>query len=103
VNDPAATDGKQVANVYRGAIAPVFDAYLQAKLTAASKTYAWYLLAGPRVYRNWVVAYLSGNRTPTLRSEPSKVGEALGISYDIFFDYKFGFEDYRGCIENDGA
>lgn len=103
MNDPAATDGKNVANPYYQRINPVFDAYLQAKLTANSKTYAWYLLAGPQVYRNWVVAYLSGNRTPTLRSEPSNVGEALGISYDIFFDYKFGFEDYRGCIYNDGA
>lgn len=102
-NDPAATYGKNVYNPYYNALRAVFDSYLQAKLTTASKTYAWYLFAGPSVYRNWVVAYLSGNRTPTLRSEPSGVGEALGISYDIFFDYKFGFEDYRGVILNDGA
>jgi ATP-dependent protease ClpP protease subunit len=102
-NDPAATDGKLVKNPYANVVTPVFDAYLQAKLTAASKTYAWYWFAGPNSFRNWVVAFLSGNRTPTLRSEPSRVGEALGISYDIFFDYKFGFEDYRGVIHNDGA
>lgn len=102
-NDPAATDGKLVYNPYAGKIRPVFDAYLQAKLTAASKTYAWYMFAGPSMFRNWIVAYLSGNRTPTLRSEPSRVGEALGISYDIFFDYAFGIEDYRGVILNDGA
>lgn len=102
-NDPAATNGKLVYNPYASGITAVFDAYLQAKLTAASKTYAWYWFAGPNSFRNWVVAYLSGNRTPTLRSEPSGVGEALGISYDIFFDYKFGFEDYRGVIHNDGA
>lgn len=102
-NDPAATDGKLVVNPYAGRITPVFDAYLQAKLTAASLTYAWYLFAGPSIFRNWVVAYLSGSRTPTLRNKPSEVGEALGISYDIFFDYKFGFEEYRGVILNDGA
>lgn len=102
-NDPAATDGKLVYNPYYNAVRPVFDSYLQAKLTAASKTYAWYWFAGPAQYRNWLVAYLSGNRTPTLRSEPSRVGEALGISYDIFFDYAFGIEDYRGVIHNDGA
>lgn len=101
-NDPAATDGKIVTNPYNGMIRPVFDAYLQSKLTTAGKTYAWYLFAGPSIFRNWVVAYLSGNRTPTLRSEPSQVGQALGISYDIFFDYAFGFEDYRGCIQSDG-
>jgi hypothetical protein len=102
-NDPAATDGKLVVNPYANKITLVVDAYLQAKLTAASKTYAWYWFAGPNSFRNWVVAFLSGNRTPTLRSEPSRVGEALGISYDIFFDYKFGFEDYRGVTHNDGA
>lgn len=102
-NDPAATNGKMVFNPYNGTIRPVFDAYLQSKLTAASKTYAWYLLAGPSIYRNWVVAYLSGYRTPTLRNEPSGVGESLGITYDIFFDYQFGFEDYRGMVHNDGA
>jgi ATP-dependent protease ClpP protease subunit len=102
-NDPAATNGKLVYNPYASGITPVFDAYLQSKLTTASKEYAWYWFAGPQSFRNWVVAYLSGNRTPTLRSEPSGVGEALGISYDIFFDYKFGFEDYRGVIHNDGA
>jgi hypothetical protein len=103
LNDPAATNGKLVYNPYASGITPVFDAYLQAKLTAASLTYAWYWFAGPSVYRNWIVAYLAGNRTPTLRSEPSRVGEALGISYDIFFDYKFGFEDYRGVILNSGS
>jgi ATP-dependent protease ClpP protease subunit len=103
LNDPAATDGKLVYNPYASGITPVFDAYLQAKLTAAALTYAWYWFAGPSVYRNWIVAYLAGNRTPTLRSEPSRVGEALGISYDIFFDYKFGFEDYRGVILNSGS
>jgi hypothetical protein len=102
-NDPAATDGKLVYNPYQNVIRPIFDAYLQSKLTAASLTYAWYLFAGPSVFRNWIVAYLSGYRTPTLRSEPSRVGEALGMAYDIFFDYKFGFEDYRGVILNDGA
>jgi ATP-dependent protease ClpP protease subunit len=102
-NDPAATNGKLVYNPYYNAVRPVFDSYLQAKLTAASKTYGWYWFAGPQQYRNWLVAYLSGNRTPTLRNEPSRVGEALGISYDIFFDYAFGIEDYRGVILNDGA
>jgi len=103
LNDPAATNGKLVYNPYSSGITPVFDAYLGAKVATAGLTYAWYWFAGPSVYRNWIVAYLAGNRTPTLRSEPSRVGEALGISYDIFFDYKFGFEDYRGCILNSGS
>jgi ATP-dependent protease ClpP protease subunit len=100
--DPAATNGKQVFNPFAQGITPVFDAYLQAKLTAAGKAYAWYWFAGPSRFKNFVVAYLSGNRTPTLRSEPSRVKEALGISYDIFFDFAFGYEDYRGVIYVDG-
>lgn len=101
--DPAATYGKQVYNPYNNALIPVFDAYLQYLITAASKTYAWYLAADQGVMPTLTIAYLSGYRTPTLRSEPSAVGEALGIKYDIFYDWGFSFQDFRGIVLNDGA
>lgn len=102
-NDPAATNGKQVFNPYQNALIPVFDAYLQSRLTACAKEYAWYLAADQSVMPTLTIAYLSGYRTPTLRSEPSGVGDALGIKWDIFYDWGFAFQDFRGMILNDGA
>lgn len=93
-----------VLNPYAGGvIIPIFDAYLQALLTAQSKSNAFYLAADPMALETIGVAYLRGNRTPTFRSANSPVGEALGLVYDIFFDWGIYFADYRGLIYNDGV
>jgi hypothetical protein len=90
-------------NPYAGNyITPVFDPYLQSLITAGSAGNSWYLAADQMQMGSLVIAYLSGNRTPTLRSEPSGVGDALGIEWDVFYDWGFAFEDYRGIIYNDG-
>jgi ATP-dependent protease ClpP protease subunit len=102
--DPAATNGKQVYNPFsNGQIVPVFDPYLQYLLTAAGKAGAFYLLTGQSNQPNITVTYLSGNKAPTLRSAPSEVGEALGIKWDIFFDWGVSFQDWRGIVYNDGV
>jgi ATP-dependent protease ClpP protease subunit len=99
--DPAKTMAG-VYNPYTG-LMPVNDAYLQALLTAGSKANAWYLATDPNVIETFVVYYLAGNRTPTLRNQPSGIGEALGISWDIFMDWGIGVPDWRGMVYNDGA
>lgn len=101
--DPA----KNMAGVYNpftnGRIVGVFDAYLQAKLTAASKANAWYLACDPAQMDTFEIVYLAGNRMPTLRGEPSGIGEALGFSWDCFFDVGIAVPDWRGMQYNDGA
>jgi len=91
-----------VFNPYTGLI-PVTDAYLQSLLTAADKANAWYLAADRNQIESVVVYYLAGSRTPTLRNQPSGIGEALGISWDIFMDWGIGVPDYRGIVYNDGV
>jgi len=93
-----------VNNPYAGGrIIPVFDAYLQALLTAAGKANAWYLAADPMQMEHFVVAFLQGQRTPMLRSEESRVGDAQGFTWEISFDWGIGVPEYRGIIYNDGA
>jgi ATP-dependent protease ClpP protease subunit len=100
--DPSKANN-QVFNPYSSGIVPVFDPYLQSKLTAAGKPYAQYGFADPNMFPTLTVLYLSGNRTPSIRSEASAVGAPQGISYEFYFDIGFGFQDYRGLILNDGT
>lgn len=93
----------QTVNPYRGQLQLITDAYLQSRLTAASKDYAWYLAADQNVMESFAVYYLSGNRVPQMRNEPSRIGEVLGISWDIFMDWGIALVDHRGIIYNDGA
>lgn len=100
-------NSKEIAGVNNpyagGRIIPVFDAYLQALLAAAGKANAWYLAADPMQMEHFVVAFLQGQRTPMLRSEESRVGDAQGFTWEISFDWGIGVPEYRGIIYNDGA
>lgn len=91
----------QAPNPYTG-IVPIFDPYLQSLLTAASAANAWYTFTDPTIAPHFVVSYLAGQRVPTLRSMPSQVGQALGISWDVFIEFAIGVADWRHGIYNDG-
>jgi hypothetical protein len=101
--DPAATDGKQVYNPYNGGLVPVIDAYLQSLLTAAGREHAFYLAADQRFLPTLTIAYLNGQNEPTIRLASSDVGEALGLKFDVFSDWGFAFQDYRGIVYSDGV
>lgn len=100
-------NSKSITGVYNpytaGQIVPVYDAYLQALLTAASKANAWYFATDPDVLETFVMAFLQGNRVPTLQGAASGVGDPLGFSWHIFLDWGIGVPDFRGIIYNDGA
>jgi hypothetical protein len=81
---------------------PVFDAYLQALITAGSAANTWYYVADQMDVESIGVAFLSGNESPTLRQAESGVGEALGLVYDGFFDVGVYVADWHGIIKNDG-
>ena len=76
---------------------PVYDAYLD-----SINSPGWYLAGDPNQVDTLIVLTLQGNETPTLRSEPSRVAEALGISWDLFFDWGVMIGDWRGLYFNDG-
>jgi hypothetical protein len=52
---------------------------------------------------HFTIAYLAGQRVPMLRSQPSFVGQPLGILLDIYMEWGWGVEDYRGLIYNQGS
>jgi ATP-dependent protease ClpP protease subunit len=81
----------------------ICDPYLQALLSAASKANAWYYVADQVAAETIGVAFLRGQTSPTSRAEASSVGQALGITYDIYLDWGFYVADHRGIIYNDGV
>lgn len=91
-----------VPNPFTGLI-PIFDPYLQSILTTANKVYAWYMATVYNQMQTIAVTYLQGNTTPTLRSAVSGVGDPLGMSWDIYFDWGIAVPDFRGMVYNDGA
>lgn len=103
--DPGATNNAKY-NPYSGAIQVISDPYLQSLISASggmNKSGAWYGFADSNLFPTLTVLYLSGARTPSLRSEASGIGEAQGLSWEIFFDWGFTFQDYRGIAYNAGA
>jgi hypothetical protein len=98
--------GTNVVNPYvlggRTPLIPVIDDYLGSLLETASKTYAWYLAANEIQLPTYKVFYLNGNRTPTFRAEQSGVTKALGITFDTFWDWALGLQDWRGLLFCDG-
>lgn len=102
VYDPNSAKNANVFNPYNTGITPVFDSYLQSKLTAASAGNAYYGFADPAQFPTLTALYLQGNRTPSVRSEPSGVGESQGISYEFYYDIAFGFQCWRGIVYSDG-
>jgi len=78
-------------------LSPVYDAYLD-----SLDAYGWYLAGDPNAVDTLIYMTLEGNDSPTLRSEPSRVTEALGIVWDIYFDWGFMIGDWRGLYYNAG-
>jgi len=82
-------------------LAPIFEPYL-INADSGSGT-GWYLAASPNAIDTALLLLLNGNEAPVLRSENSRVGEALGVSWDIHLDWKWMFGDWRGMYYNHGA
>jgi len=76
----------------------VVDAYLETKTSTG-----WYLAASPAMIETIVLLALDGQVQPTIRSEESRVGEALGINWDIYGAYGVMCGDFRGLYFNAGA
>jgi len=76
----------------------VVDAYLDSLTTTG-----WYLIADQNQIESMIMLALNGQAAPTVRSEDSRVGEALGVNYDVYGAYGIMCGDYRGMYFHAGA
>ncbi len=99
-HDAAASNGITF-NPFTNSIKMAFDPYLQSKLTAAGIPNAFFCMADNFSFPNATVIYLSGNKTPIVRSGDYQY--SLGLTYTVHFDYGFTFQNWRGIIKLDGV
>jgi hypothetical protein len=66
-------------------------------------TTVWYAAADPNQMGHIILATMNGNGAPEIRSEPSNIGSAKGISYEVMDIFAAGASDWRGMCKNAGA
>lgn len=76
------------------------DIVVDAYLTLAT---GWYLAANPNEIDTFVLLNLNGREAPFVKSEDAAVGDALGISYQVYGDFGVMAGDWRGMYFNYGA
>jgi hypothetical protein len=66
-------------------------------------TTVWWLAASQSLIESMAMLALNGQVMPSVRSEDSRVGEALGINYDVYGAYAPFMVDFRGMYCHKGA
>jgi hypothetical protein len=72
-----------------------------AAITGQSST-LWYMLADPAVRAAIAVAFLNGQRTPTIESSQTEF-DTLGMQWRAFHDFGVGMEETTAAVRSDGA
>jgi hypothetical protein len=66
-------------------------------------TTVWYAAADSNIAQHILLATLAGEEAPQLRSQPSEIGQARGIVWDLMSIFAVGSSDWRGILKNAGA
>lgn len=84
------------ANVFRSLYEPVVNDYFTSSLE-------WYLVAAPDAMGALInVAYLNGQRTPTIESTDADF-DTLGVQFRGYFDFGTAKQDDRYAVKSKGA
>lgn len=100
VNETTTTDkAKPTNNPYLGQYQPVSSAYLSVGSGGGQSATTWYLLADPTILPAFEVAYLEGQRQPTIETADADFN-TLGMQMRAFWDFGVAQIDYRGAVKN---
>jgi hypothetical protein len=103
VNETTTTDKPKPANnPHAGKWQPYASPYLNAQGLAGSSATAWYLFANPADVAAMEIAYLRGQRTPTIESGETDF-DTLGMKWRGYFDFGVAMQDYRAAVKSAGA
>lgn len=103
VNETTTTDRPRPANnPHAGKWVPLASPYLNASSIAGSSPTAWYLFANPADVAAMEIAYLRGQRTPTIESGEADF-DTLGMKWRGYFDFGVAMQDHRAAVKSAGA
>jgi hypothetical protein len=89
-------------NPWAGMFKVVDSAYLQDTTITGNSTAAWYLLADPADVPVIEVAFLNGNRMPTIESADADFN-MLGVQFRGYWDFGVAKQEYRGGVRSAGS
>jgi len=97
--------GSQLVNPYGPGSGRQVEPISEVLLQHVDSTYdtPFYLAADASVIDTVLVYTLNGKDTPVTRSEPSAVGEAQGMKWDVTYDFAAVAGDWRGMFCNKGG
>ncbi len=103
VNETTTADKPKPANnPHAGKWQPHASPYLNSQGISGSSATAWYLFANPADVAAMEIAYLRGQRTPTIESSESDF-DNLGMKWRGYFDFGVAMQDFRAAVKSAGA
>jgi len=102
IRDTTASTRFLVANVWQNRFLPLESAYLSNASFAGSSSTAWYLLADPADLPIIEIAYLDGQKAPTIESADTDF-DTLGIQFRGYHDFGISLANWRSGVKSTGA
>jgi hypothetical protein len=103
VNETTTADkGRPAANPHAGKCEVLASPFINSAAITGNSSTAWFLFGDPDVAPALQIAYLRGQRTPTIESGDTDF-DTLGMSWRGYFDFKAKLMDPRGACMSKGA
>lgn len=96
------TSAKPANNPHAGKWIPLASPYLNSQGIAGGSTTAWYLFANPADVAAMEIAYLRGQRMPTIESGETDF-DMLGMKWRGYFDFGVAMQDFRAAVKSAGT
>jgi len=90
------------SNPHAGKWQPVASPYLNSQSLAGQSSTGWYLFANPADVAAMEIAYLRGQRNPTIESGETDFN-TLGMQWRGYWDFGIAMQDHRGSVRSVGA
>lgn len=90
------------SNPHQGEFTPVVSPYLSNSSYTGYSTTAFYLTANPADVASAEIAYLRGQRVPTIESGEMNFN-LLGMGWRAFFDFGVAMRETQGSVKSKGA
>lgn len=103
INETTTTDkGKPAANPHAGKCTVLASPYINSSAITGNSSTAWFLFADPNMVPCLQLAFLRGQRTPTIETGETDF-DTLGMSWRGYFDFAPKLIDPRGGVMSKGA
>jgi ATP-dependent Clp endopeptidase proteolytic subunit ClpP len=86
----------EMSNPHRGLYRPFSSPWLENSSMTNYSTSTWYLLANPADVPAIQIAYLNGQRTPTIEQGEADF-DSLGMGWRAYFDFGVAYQDWRAA------